>query len=89
MIVGYIVISMGILSLAYVFGAIIFIWHWAHVYRDLVNKPWGEAMDREDWDECDHWSAAAALHLKVNILNPIHWIRYWNWAPKPFDGVQR
>ena len=83
--IGIIVIFIGILSLVYLFGSFIFIQRWVRLCKDLVDKPWREAITREDWDECDYWHDVAAVHLKVNILNPINWTRYWNWAPKPFE----
>ena len=80
--IRFIVISIGVLSLAYAFGSFTFIYHWAHMYNRLVHKPWGEAIARGDWDECDYWHETAASHNKVNISNPVNWVRYWNWAPK-------
>jgi hypothetical protein len=78
-----IVISVGILSLAYVFGSAVFVYRWFRLYGKLVDKPWGEAIAREDWDESYYWHEVAASHLKVNPLNPVNWVRRWNWAPKP------
>ncbi len=79
------VLIFGFLGVIYVCSAYILVKRWSHLYRDLVDKPWGEAIAREDWDGCDLWSEAAASHLKVNLLNPIHWIRYWNWTPEPYN----
>jgi hypothetical protein len=79
------VIIVGILFfliVVYCLGSFVFIGHWHRKYVKLVDKPWREALIREDWDECDRWHDVSTFHLKVNILNPVNWVRYWNWKPQ-------
>ena len=57
------------------------------LYYDRLHNPWGEAIDRDDGPACDYWYTVGKNYplLKARIiLNPIAWIRYWNWRPPEF-----
>lgn len=55
-----------------------------HLYLERVSRPWGEAIERNDWDACRHWrelAASGVLQRWDVMFNPVAWVRYWDWKP--------
>jgi len=78
-------------------GVVAFIVYWilvrVWISRSLVLvkrryfTPWNDAIERGEFDRCAAFEAIydsqviSLLSWRV-VLNPVAWIRYWNWRPK-------
>ena len=68
-------------------GGLLWIKRERWLYYNRIHNPWGQAIDRDDGLACAYWNTVGEGYplLKPRVvLNPISWIRYWNWRPPEF-----
>lgn len=66
------------LALAWCLGALIQNAHLWSYYLKHINEPWKQAIEREDWDECDRIKVYAQYYsdqYNWYVPNPLKWFR--------------
>lgn len=79
--------GIGLILLALAHWAGILLWNWRawEIYKKRVAVPWRQAID--DWrtEDIAYWKQVAKQYKLQDwqmMVNPIAWIRYWNWKPE-------
>lgn len=81
------IIVVAIPPLLFLSGALVWNQHAFTVYRSAVSKPWGEAIEKYDWQRCAFWhdvAIAFPLQEPAYVFNPIRWFTCWNWKPPAY-----
>lgn len=72
-------------SLTYLAGVTMWLWRACNLCARRVASPWKESIDRHDWAACavckENSNGADVLLDASTVLNPMQWVKKWNWQP--------
>ena len=86
-----IVILLLVGMLLYFVGGLVWLKRERKLRNNFLHGPWREALGRRDFESCDYYNEAAKTYPLLEarvVLNPIAWIRYWNWRPPEFVSTK-
>jgi len=76
---------LSILCIVWCIGGVVWLNREKQLRYNNLHSPWQEAIKANNWDDCEHWNGVAKSYPLLGarvVLNPIEWIRNWNWRPR-------